>query len=202
MQARRCHIALYNVREVAVRFMQFPIQVETGSGAFVPGMVCAMTRIHLGQIETIWRAMLQATEQPDADWNWGYKLRISMSEPRFEAYVVEIDDLAQGVMLIETQWHRSQMEAQVRPRLVYVEYLAAAPWNRRIIEDPPDFVGIGRALMAFARRRSADLGYGGRVGLHALPVAEGFYRQLQMPDYGADPDYDGLVYFEYGLLQR
>ena len=182
--------------------MQFPIQIETGAGAFVPGVICEMTTAHLTQIETIWRAMLQALGQPDADWNWDYKLRLSMAEPRFEAYVVEVRELAQGVMLIETQWHRSQVEATNRPRLVYVEYLAAAPWNRREIEDPPDFVGTGRALMTFSRRRSAALGYEGRVGLHALPAAEGFYNKLSMPDYGADPDHDGLVYFEYGRLQR
>ncbi|MEO0646991.1 MAG: hypothetical protein AAFZ17_12660 [Cyanobacteria bacterium J06650_10] len=39
--------------------MQFPIQIETGAGAFVPGVICEMTTAHLTQIETIWRAMLQ-----------------------------------------------------------------------------------------------------------------------------------------------
>jgi hypothetical protein len=70
-----------------------------------------------------------------------------------------------------------------------------------LIEDPPYFVGIGRALLAFARQRSADLGYGGRVGLHSLLESEAFYHRQGMPDYGADPDKDGLVYFEYGTLQ-
>lgn len=182
--------------------MQFPIQVETGAGTFVPGLIGAMTSANLTQIETIWRAILQITGQPDADWDWDYRLRLANDEARFEAYVVAIDELAQGVMLIETQWHRSQLEAAARPRLVYVEYLSTDPWNRRLIEDPPYFVGVGRALMAFARRRSADLGYEGRVGLHALPTAEGFYHRLPMPDYGADPEQDGLVYFEYGRLQR
>ena len=182
--------------------MQFQIQIETGAGAFVPGIICEMTTGHLMQIETVWRAMLQALEQPDADWNWGYKLRLSTVESRFEAYVVEIGKIVQGVMLIETQWHRSQLDALAQPRLVYVEYLAAAPWNRRRIEDPPDFVGIGRVLMQFSRQRSAALGYQGRVGLHALPAAAGFYHKLNMPDYGADPEKDGLVYFEYGRLQR
>lgn len=182
--------------------MQFPIQVETGSGTFVPGLICEMTSGHLTQIEMVWQAMLLALEQPDAGWNWNYKLRLSISESRFEAYVVEIGKIVQGVMLIETQWHRSQLAAATRPRLVYVEYLAAAPWNRRRIEDPPDFVGVGRALMRFSRQRSAALGYEGRVGLHALPAAAGFYHKLNMPDYGADPEQNGLVYFEYGRLQR
>lgn len=180
--------------------MQLPIQVETGSGAFVPGLIRTMSPAHLAQIETIWKGMLLALQEPDKAWNWDYKLRLATNEDRFEAYVVEVDEITQGVMLIETQWHRSQIDSSSRPRLVYVEYLSTAPWNRRFIEDPPDFMGIGRALMAFSRRRSAELGHDGRVGLHALPIAEGFYHQLQMPDYGPDPDKDGLVYFEYSHL--
>lgn len=183
--------------------MQLPIQVETGSGAFVPGLIRTMAQEHLSQIETIWKGMLLALQQPDKAWNWAYKLRLATDEARFEAYVVEVDGLAQGVILIETQWHRSQLDGPLSSRspLVYVEYLATAPWNRRYIEDPPFFAGIGRTLMMFSRDRSAELGFDGRVGLHALPEAEDFYRRQGMPDYGPDPDKDGLVYFEYGILQ-
>lgn len=56
--------------------------------------------------------------------------------------------------------------------------------------------------LTFARLRSVELGYGGRVGLHSLPNAEGFYEQLQMSDYGPDLEKNGLVYFEYGVIQR
>ena len=184
--------------------MQQPIQLETGAGTFVPALICTMNLVHLTQIETIWQGMLSEAQQPDMDWNWAYKLRLATGDPRFEAYVVERDQLAHGVILLETQWHRSQLDSPInrRSQLVYVEYLAAAPWNRRRIEDPPFFAGTGRALMMFARQRSVALGYGGRVGLHSLPEAEGFYQKMMMPDYGADPDKDGLVYFEYGLLQQ
>jgi hypothetical protein len=37
--------------------------------------------------------------------------------------------------LLETLWHRSWLPQ--RFPLVYVEYLASAPWNRRSLEDPP-----------------------------------------------------------------
>ena len=99
----------------------------------------------------------------------------------------------------KTQWHRS-LGYRKRFPLVYVEYLASAPWNRRLLEDPPYLIGVGRALVLFARQRSVELGYGGRVGLHALPGAEAFYRRYSMPDYGSDPDKEGLVYFEYAAL--
>ncbi len=36
-------------------------------------------------------------------------------------------------MFLETQWHRSQLPQ--RDPLVYLEALAAAPWNRRLLEE-------------------------------------------------------------------
>ncbi len=57
-------------------------------------------------------------------------------------------------------------------------------------------------LLLFARQRSLELGYGGRLGLHALPESEAFYRLLQMPDYGADPEKEDLVYFEYSAIRQ
>ena len=87
-----------------------------------------------------------------------------------------------------------------RNPLVYVEYLASALWNRRSLEDPPFFEGVGIALLFFARQRSVELGYGGRVGLHSLPNSEAFYHRCNMPNYGPDPDKDELVYFEYGTI--
>lgn len=158
------------------------------------------------QIETLWKNMLIEAEQADKNWNWDYKLRLATTEERFEAYVVEQDNVVHGVVLIETQWHRSQLNygeattLENRQPLVYVEYLASAPWNRRSLEDPPFFTGIGGVMLAFARQRSVALGYGGRVGLHSLPHAEAFYRRYNMPNYGPDPEKDGLVYFEYNIL--
>ncbi len=176
--------------------MQQAIQFETGSGLFVPGLICQISQVHLVQIETIWQGMLRETQQPDMDWSWAYKLRLAASERWYEAYVVEIDKLAHGVMLLETEWHRSQLENQGIERfsfreasptsLVYIEYLASAPWNRRVIEDPPYFMGIGRTPLFFARQRSVTLGYGGRVGLHSISESEAFYHRQGMPDYGAD----------------
>lgn len=200
--------------------MEQAIAVEQGSGSFTPGFIRTMSQIHLVQIETIWQGMLRETQQPDMGWSWSYKLRLAASESRYEAYVIEIDKLAHGVMLLETEWHRTQLDSQgieryssgdavrysygvaKRSPLVYVEYLASAPWNRRVIEDPPYFVGIGRTLLMFARQRSVELGYGGRVGLHSISESEAFYHRQGMPDYGADSDRDGLVYFEYGTVRQ
>ncbi|MEM6866829.1 MAG: hypothetical protein AAF528_00395 [Cyanobacteria bacterium P01_C01_bin.121] len=165
----------------------------------VTALVCALTPEHVQQIDSVWTDILRETGQPDADWNWSYKLRLSFNEERYEAYGIEQDEILHGVILLETQWHRSWFSE--RYPLVYVEYLSSAPWNRRPIEDPPYLRQVGRALLTVARQRSVELGYDGRVGLHALPGTEGFYDHLNMLDNGPDPEKEDLVYFEYAALQ-
>jgi hypothetical protein len=58
---------------------------------------------------------------------------------------------------------------------------------------------VGGNLVDFAVARSYELGYQGRIGLHALPGALGFYRKLRLGllNCGPDPEEpDHLVYFE------
>ena len=81
--------------------------------------------------------------------------------------------------------------------LVYVDYLATAPWNLPGLVASPRFTRCGAALVWTALRYSVSLGLAGRLGLHSLQGAEGFYRdKLKMTDMGIDPAYENLRYFE------
>lgn len=89
--------------------------------------------------------------------------------------------------------------------LVYVSFVEAAPWNWDVPPVPPDqgkvqrrrFKGLGGQLMECAVRWSEQQEFRGRVGLHALPQAEVFYRKdCGMTDLGPDAGYSGLRYFE------
>lgn len=161
--------------------------------------ICSLNRDHIQQVDTVWNDILRATQQPDAYWDWTYKFRLSLNEDRYEAWAIELDEVLQGIVLLETQWHRSWLPG--RHRLVYVEYLASAPWNRRPLEDPPYLKNVGRSLLVFTRQRSVELGYEGRVGLHSMPGAEGFYERFNMINSGPDPDRDDLIYFEYPAIR-
>lgn len=176
--------------------MQQSIQLEQGSGQPVQAWIWRMEQRHLDDFNGIWSAMLEALGAEDI-WDWARKKRLSLSDNRYEAYAVEYDDLTQGLLWIETQWHRSQWEIGVP--LVYIEALASAPWNRRLINPEPWLQGVGTVLLQFARKRSLDLGYQGRLGLHALPGSESFYEARNMVNLGYDPDRE-MVYFEYGIL--
>lgn len=165
---------------------------------------------HVDDFDSSWRSLLREFSQDDKYWDWAFKKQIYLESERYEGYAIEWNNQTQGLMIIETQWHRSQLN--FGERIVYVVALAAAPWNRTAIQKPPEFKGVGAVLLLFARQRSVELGYAGRVGLHSLPEAERFYERQKMMRYDVepegydsdeyiDPDSEHLTYFEYPPLR-
>ncbi|MBD2496734.1 MAG: GNAT family N-acetyltransferase [Nostoc sp. TH1S01] len=153
---------------------------------------------HADEYTSRWKEQLSLHGQEDKFWDWEFKLQFVISrQPNREGFAIEYEDETQGLMIIEIQMHGSRLAPG--KRLVYVDGIASAPWNREVIQRPPKYKGVGTALLSFARTRSLELGFEGRVGLHSLPGAEKFYERQGMIDLGADEDYDDLVYFEYGL---
>ena len=69
-----------------------------------------------------------------------------------------------------------RIPSQLRKPLVYVDYLAAAPWNikplMRALGKDIKFAGIGTRLIEAAVRLSMDEGFKGRVALHSLSGVE------------------------------
>jgi GNAT superfamily N-acetyltransferase len=175
------------------------VQLQQADGEVVTVLICPMEQWHLDDFNLVWKPMLEALDGKDAFWDWARKKRLALTDERYEAYAMELDDLTHGLLWLETQWHRSQW-VRSEP-LVYVAALASAPWNRHLLDPQPWITGVGSALLSFARQRSLDLGYGGRLGLHALPGTESFYESRNMLNLGYDPDQE-MVYFEYGVLNR
>jgi hypothetical protein len=158
----------------------------------------------LTEIEAIWSparvevaTLLQSTgfDLESSHWDWtGKAERVATGE--LSLIAVECEGQVQGLMAIP---HQSRLSVfSPGKRLVYVDYLEAAPWNQRVPGQSPSFLGVGKSLIAQAIHISRELGMGGRVGLHSLPQAEGFYaKTCQMMRIGPDPGYYNLVYFEY-----
>ena len=147
---------------------------------------------------TQWRPDLAAHAEEDAAWDWSELLREAdgnhaSGAGQYEAHALECEGEVQAIMLLETAAHRSRQTGAV---LVYVEYLAVAPWNRRAIQLPPRFAGCGSGMISVAIERSRVLGLGGAIALHSLPGASGFYTRLGLADLGLDPSENGLQYFE------
>jgi hypothetical protein len=155
---------------------------------------------HVDDYVNDWVENLRLFTQEDKYWDWIFKLRYLSHQENLEGYAVECDNKTQGLMLIETQMHGSRLN--FGKKLVYVDGIATAPTNRIEIQRPPQFKGVGQALLIFARIRSIELGYEGRVGLHSLPGSVGFYEKQNMLNCGPEEEYDNLIYFEYGVLRR
>ena len=93
---------------------------------------------------------------------------------------------------------RTRIESQKNDHLVCIDFVEAAPWNRReILGEPPRFSGCGSILVRAAIEYSNLEGFKDRIGLHSLPQANDFYaNKVGMTDMGQDPDYQNLGYFE------
>ncbi len=99
-------------------------------------------------------------------------------------------------MLLKTDGHFARLPKQERKPLVYVSYLATAPWNYREITEQPKFSGVGTVLLRAAVAISIDTEFKGRIGLHSLPKAEYFYERHGFECLGADPQKEDLKYYE------
>ncbi len=165
----------------------------------VDAILTEVTDKHLEDANSLWEPILDGSGQDDEYWNWVRKSRMAKLLPGDELYAIECNGMTQGLMMLDVLKKRCQIESQLRHRLVYISALATAPWNRSLITNPPIYKGVGGNLVDFAIARSHELGYHGRIGLHALPGALGFYRKLKIGllDSGPDPEEpDHLVYFE------
>jgi hypothetical protein len=139
----------------------------------------------------------------DAHWDWRKKVQERRAYLAYESFALECASVTQGLMLVETT-HFGRLAAHKGLELVYIEYLATAPWNRHGFTSEPLYKGVGQILLAVAVSLSVDLGFRGRIGLHSLPQSEEWYRTIcRMTDLGIDKDYPPgiLHYFEFTEAQ-
>ena len=131
-------------------------------------------------------------------WNWKLKLEQERFENSLYTCFAIVRDEPQGLMMLKYgSEFVSRCAGQQGKPLVYLAYLESAPWNVKEYSDTICYSGIGTEFYKMAIRFSRLLGFSGRVGLHSLPGAEGFYANTcQMISLGHDPKYDNLVYFE------
>lgn len=136
----------------------------------------------------------------DDHWEWGKKSIAAVKDPLvFDIFVLECSGSTQAIMLVRKGGVKCFSRHSDHPRapLIYVDFLSTAPWNRPRLVAEPVYKGCGRVMISTAISLSLEEEMQGRIGLHALPGAEAFYRdQIKMTDFGKDTDYRGLRYFE------
>lgn len=130
-------------------------------------------------------------------WQWQRKMQTATPARRF--FGVECQGEMQGLMAVRMD-KLGRLPEQAGLPLVYVDYLATAPWNYvpflALIGRAPRFRRSGEAMMQASVALSREIGRQGRIGLHALPQADSFYARLGMNALGIDEAYESLGYFE------
>ncbi len=115
-------------------------------------------------------------QRPDAHWKWNsFVRRHQKRQDWVRCGAIETPDgKIQGAII-----YRRDGASLLEPGqgAVYVEYLAAAPSNRKDCARKPEYEGVGSGLLTLAILHSYDWGSGGRVALHSLPTAIKFYKQ-------------------------
>jgi hypothetical protein len=142
----------------------------------------------------------------DAAWQWSAILSLEPSVARdaclhsplgVEQVVAVVDGEPQGLMVTSLP-NVSPLVSQ-SPASLYVEYVAAAPWNRDTSGQARSrFLAVGYRLLVHAVLRSVARGRGGRLGLHADGGrAADYYVRRGLRSCGADPEEEAArEYFE------
>lgn len=173
-----------------------------------------MTVEAVAQANASWRSLVEehrkrliAQGAPRAEWpqhhhwDWEKKAERYGGLLSYRFVGVEHAGTVQGMMMVNLDAERCRVPQQRGKPLVYVEYLASAPWNSPLFMAEPLFTGVGTMLVFAAIQLSLEQGYGGRIGLHSLPQAETFYQCCGMTELGIDADYYDLCYFEMTAKQ-
>jgi hypothetical protein len=130
-------------------------------------------------------------------WNWREKQKAFEGILAYRMFGIEFASEMQGLMLCVTAAKTCRIESQKGKPLVYVHFLAAAPWNLPSIAREPRFSLVGTVLIAVAIQLSLDEEFSGRIGLHSLPQADEWYENAcGMTNLGVDPSAQHLKYFE------
>lgn len=183
-------------------------------GEFEPAqLVRELGDDNLADFERHWKPMLEnrradfpsqhaaaAGNAQDWHWDWVGKAMDARRAMGQETFAVECDGHTQGLMLVDlTRFAR--LDPHKGRELVYIELLAAAPWNRHLTVANPKYKGAGRILIATAISLSVEEGFEGRIGLHSLAQSESWYRDEAR---FTDVEYDHLKkmrYFEMTAAQ-
>lgn len=178
---------------------------KTSTGQLVDAILWdEITDEHLKMWKDSWQPLMQSycAGQPlgnkpeDHHWDWEWKAPQWRSLLEYHSYAITCEGGLQGLMLL-SDLKSARLQSQFGKPIVYVSFLSTAPWNRPQIERPVRYRGVGTVMVAAAVELSASLGFQSRIGLHALPGAERFYREAcGMSELGTDAAHQGLIYYE------
>jgi len=137
--------------------------------------------------------------------HWDWTSKASQLDLLANSFIgLRVGASLQGIMKLQLvgDFCRARLPEQKGQSLIYLDYLESAPWNLKPLMDAlgqqTRFNGIGSRLVRHAVEISLEEGFGGRLGLHSLPLTEMFYRDVcGMTPVGRDPSKQNLLWCEF-----
>lgn len=137
------------------------------------------------------RKVLSEIQLDDGHWDWLTKSLLYKSD-EYDWFFIMAEGYPQGACLI----YHPKPSLISTGDIFYVEYLAAAPWNRANPMRERSIKGVATNLLKYATNYAQSqlkLRYG--FSLHALQRAVGFYESIGMVNH-PPADKEKLPYFE------
>jgi hypothetical protein len=130
---------------------------------------------------------------------WKQEIMAGLQEDGRLCLVVSLEESLEGMLSVSAT--PANVSREAGERLVYVEYVATAPWNdKRRLHDKPKKIlkpSLGGLLVRLSVRLSRQLGFRGRIALHAVQEVVPWYRALGLSETGRRETEDGIwTYFE------
>jgi hypothetical protein len=137
-------------------------------------------------------ALFQDFSLEDYHWNWTGKA-MEFSCQNYLWFFLESQNKVQGLAII---YHPTR-SALFNYDIFYIDYVAAAPWNRNTPATQRVFSGVGSILLKAATLFCTQkFNYAPGFSLHSLPKAESYYSKIGMTDLGQDASKQNLRKFE------
>jgi hypothetical protein len=128
------------------------------------------------------------------DWHWIWNCKaFDRMGKGYEWFYLVAENKVQGICII---FHPKESPLH-SDNIFYVDYIAAAYWNRPRPNYKRQFDNLGTILLSYCVKYSVDqLKYRPGFFLHSLPTAEGYYSKKGLRDLGIDTQYEDLRIFE------
>lgn len=140
--------------------------------------------------------VLESLQVEDSHWSW-FNKSMHFYTDVYKWFYLLAEDKIQGTCII----YQPKESIIGEGNIFYIEYIAAAPWNRKTLITEKEYKGVGTVLITSILKYALET-FSLRPGfsLHSLPQAKGYYEQLGMINCATE-DKDRLKYYEIPKIE-
>ena len=140
--------------------------------------------------------VLESLQVEDKHWSW-FNKSMHFYADVYKWFYLLAEDKIQGTCVI----YQPKESLIGEGNIFYIEFIAAAPWNRKTLITDKEYKGVGTILITAILKYALEK-FALRPGfsLHSLPQATGYYEKLGMINCATE-DKNRLKYYEIPITE-